>query len=133
MKNIHIKKILYIIAGWFLVSIGIIGIFVPLLPTTIFFILAASCFARSSEKFYNWLIYHRLFGKIIRDYKENRGMSARSKVIAIFVLLLGIGSSAVFFTNKTLIRILLAAIAIGVAVHILSLKTIRKSQTILED
>ena len=120
-------KYLLIAAGWTFVALGIIGIFVPLMPTTIFFILAAGCFARSSEKFYNWLIYHPKFGKFIRDYREHRGMPLKSKIIAVSMVILSIGSSAIFFTEKIYVRALLTVIALGVSVYIISLKTIKQN------
>lgn len=127
------KKYLLIAAGWAFVSLGVIGIFLPLMPTTIFFILAAACFARSSEKFYNWLIYHPKFGKFVRDYRENRGMPLRAKIIAVTMVILSIGSSAVFFTDKLYIRIILIAIAAGVIIYLLSLKTIKATKPQFEE
>ncbi len=127
------KKYLLITAGWTFVSLGVIGIFLPLMPTTIFFILAAACFARSSEKFYDWLIYHPKFGKFIRDYRENRGMPLRAKIIAVSMVMLSIGSSAIFFTEKIYVRVILIVIAIGVTSYILSLKTIKKVKPLFED
>lgn len=124
-KTNLLYKYLLIALGWILVSLGIIGIFVPLMPTTIFFILAAACFARSSEKFYNWLIYHPKFGKFIRDYREQRGMPLKSKIIAVIMVVLTIGSSALFFTDTLIVKIILAVIAIGVSSYIISLKTIK--------
>ncbi len=133
MKNISIKKYLLIAAGWAFVSLGVIGIFLPIMPTTIFFILAAACFARSSEKFYNWLIYHPKFGKFIRDYRENRGMPLRAKIIAVSMVIISIGSSAIFFTEIILVRIILIVIAVGVTTYILSLKTIKEVKPQFEE
>lgn len=112
---------------------GIIGIFLPLMPTTIFFILAAASFARSSEKFYNWLINHPKFGKFIKDYREKRGMPLKSKIIAISMLLLTIGSSAYFFTNSFLIRIILLVIALSVSLYIVSLKTLKSPNHLISE
>ena len=122
MKNIY--RILLIILGWIFVALGFIGIFVPLMPATIFLILAAACFARSSEKFYNWLIYHPRFGSFIRNYREHRGMPRKAKVIAVTMVILTIGSSALFFTQSIYVRSLLLVIAIGIVTYLLSLKTI---------
>lgn len=126
-------KYILIGLGWFFVAMGIIGIFLPLMPTTIFFILAAALFARSSEKFYNWLINHPKFGKFIKNYREKRGMSLKSKIIAISMLFVAIGSSAYFFTEKIYVRILLIIIAIGVSSYIISLKTIRNPDSLLSE
>ncbi|MCX7877633.1 MAG: YbaN family protein, partial [Ignavibacteria bacterium] len=72
-RNPFVRWIL-ITGGFGLVAIGVIGMFLPILPTTIFFILAAWCFARSSEKFYHWLHYNRWFGKYLRTYRSGEGM-----------------------------------------------------------
>lgn len=128
-----IYKYLLIGFGWFFVAMGIIGIFVPLMPTTIFFILAATAFARSSEKFYDWLIYHPRFGKFIKDYREKRGMPLKSKVIAVAMMFATIGSSAYFFTEKTYVRIILIIIAIGVSSYIISLRTIKDTDGALSE
>ncbi|NMB80770.1 MAG: DUF454 domain-containing protein [Ignavibacteria bacterium] len=133
MKLEKFYKYILIGFGWFFVAMGIIGIFVPLMPTTIFFILAAAAFARSSEKFYNWLINHPKFGKFIKDYREKRGMPLKSKVIAITMLIVTIGSSAIFFTEKIGVRILLILIAIGVSSYILSLRTIKSTESLLSE
>jgi uncharacterized membrane protein YbaN (DUF454 family) len=108
-------------------ALGIIGMFLPLLPTTIFLLLAAWCFARSSEHFYKWIHYNRLFGKYIRDYQTGRGMTMRSKVTSIAVLWIGIGASAYFATDVFYVRLLLAAIAIGVTWHLVVIKTNRET------
>ena len=119
--------------GWIFVSLGIIGIFVPLMPTTIFFIIAAASFARSSERFYNWLINHPRFGKFIKDYREKRGIPLKSKVIAVTMLFLAIGSSAYFFTEELIVRLILVLIAVGVSTYIISLKTIRDENPAMND
>ena len=133
--KIHSNKfarLLLIIAGWFFVALGVIGIFLPVMPTTIFLIIASACFARSSEKFYNWLLNNKHFGKLIRDYREEKGMPLRAKAIAILMLNIAIGYSALFAVTILWVKILLFAIAIGVTVYILSLKTIRPKK-ITED
>jgi hypothetical protein len=133
MNKTSIYKYFLIAAGWIFVALGVIGIFLPLMPTTIFFILAAASFAKSSEKFYNWLIYHPRFGKFIRDYRKNRGMPLRAKIIAVSMVILSIGSSAIFFTEKTFVRVLLVITAIGVSSYIISLKTIKQRDPQFEE
>jgi hypothetical protein len=112
-----------IITGTFLVGIGILGIFLPLLPTTIFFILAAVCYARSSEKFYVWLMHNRYFGKYIRNYKMGNGMTLASKIVSITLLWTAILISAFYGVENFYIRILLILIAVGVTIHLLWIKT----------
>ncbi len=116
-----------LIAGGFLfVGIGILGMFLPLLPTTIFFLLAAWCFARSSEKFHHWLHHNRLFGKYLRNYSMQKGMTLQSKIFSILSLWAGILLSIIFATDLIYIRILLIAIAVGVSWHLLAIKTLKE-------
>ncbi len=123
-----ISKPILIAAGWIFVSLGIIGIFVPLMPSTIFFIIAAWCFARSSQRFYDWLINHPRFGKTVKDYYEKRAMPLKSKVYAIVLLVGTISLSAIFFTQKTSVRIILFIIAVSVSAYIISLRTLKKAE-----
>lgn len=123
-KNRAVRFIL-IIAGSICVVTGFIGIFVPLLPATDFFLLAAMCYAGGSEKFYNWLIYNRLFGKYIRNYREGKGLSLISKIFTICFLWISITYSAVFAVNNIYVKILLFCIAIGVTLHLIIIKTAR--------
>lgn len=69
--------------GWLSVLLGVIGIFVPVLPTTPFLLLAAACFVRSSRRFYLWLVNHKHLGPWIRDYLEGNGIPLKGKVYAI--------------------------------------------------
>lgn len=115
---------IFLIGGFMLVGIGVLGMFLPLLPTTIFFLLAAWCFARSSERFHYWLHHNRFFGKYLANYRSKGGMTRSSKIFSIAFLLAGISVSVVFLTDNLYIRILLAAIAIGVTWHLLAIKTI---------
>lgn len=73
----------YLAAGHTFVVLGVIGAFLPVMPTTIFLILAASCYGRASARFYNRLLNHPTMGPVIRDWREHRSMTARSKRIAI--------------------------------------------------
>ena len=75
-------RILWITLGSIFVAIGTIGIFVPGLPTTVFMLLAAACYVRSSERLYNWLIRNKTFGKYIKDYREGKGMPIKAKIFA---------------------------------------------------
>lgn len=118
----------FIIGGFILVGIGVLGMFLPLLPTTIFFILAAWCFARSSERFHNWLHHNRLFGKYLRNYRNKKGMTVRDKAFSISLLLTGVIVSAVFLTDNLYVRILLALVAAGVTWHLLAIKTISNDE-----
>jgi uncharacterized membrane protein YbaN (DUF454 family) len=116
------KRRLLIGAGTLSTALGIIGIFIPILPTTPFLLLAAACYMRSSEQFYQWLVNNRVFGAYIRNYIEGRGMPIRVKILTILLLWLGIGLSITFGVQNMIIRIVLICIAIGVTAHISLIK-----------
>jgi hypothetical protein len=86
---------LWAAAGHVLVALGVIGAFVPLMPTTIFLILAASCYARSSARLYRWLLEHRTFGPILRDWRDHRSMRAATKRVALGAIV--VAFTATFF------------------------------------
>ena len=113
------------IAGTFFVGLGILGIFLPLLPTTPFLLLAAACYARSSERFYHWLLNNRWFGNYLKNYWERKGIPLKIKVLSISFLWITIGYSAVFVVQILLSKIILVLIAIGVTIHILSIRTLK--------
>jgi len=121
----RVLRIVLFVSGFLLVGVGVLGMFLPLLPTTVFLLLAAWCFARSSERFYRWMHYNRLFGKYIRDYQSGNGMTLRSKVISISVLWIVILTSAYWTTQSLYVRLLLILIAVGVSWHLVVIKTNR--------
>ncbi len=108
--------------GSLFVVLGIVGILLPIMPTTPFFLMAAALYARSSAKFYHWLMYNRWFGDHIRNYREGHGIPVRAKIIVISILWISIGSSVIFAIDNIYIRILLILIAIGVTAHLLAIK-----------
>ncbi|ETA80890.1 YbaN family protein [Youngiibacter fragilis] len=115
--NIFVR---YMLVGIGAVSfgLGLAGVFLPLIPTTPFLLLSAACWMRSSDKAYARLLSHKRFGPVIRDYNENGTIPVKTKVIAILLMSLGIGSTMLFFTDSTLIRIILLAVAISVAAYV---------------
>lgn len=106
-----------------MVAIGVIGIFLPILPTTIFLILASACFIKSYPQANEWLKNHKILGAYIKNYQDKTGLTIKSKIINISLLWIMISISALFFTELWYIRILLLAIAIGVTVHLVMVKT----------
>ena len=119
-------RYLLIIAGTIFLGLGIIGIFLPILPTTPFLLLAAACYARSSKRFYDWLMNNRWFGNYIKNYREGRGVPLKVKVFTISLLWITILASVFFIISNFLIEIILIIIAIGVTIHILTIKTIKQ-------
>ena len=123
VKLSGIYRYLYFISGVLLVAIGVIGIFLPILPTTIFLILASACFIKSSPKANEWLRNHKILGIYIKNYQEKSGLTIKSKIFNISFLWIMISVSAIFFTELWYIKLLLLAIAIGVTIHLLMVKT----------
>lgn len=121
-RNKFVRGVL-IVAGSLCVVIGIIGIFVPLLPTADFLFLAALCYGASSERLYHWLMYNRVFGKYLRNYIKGNGMTLGSKIFTLTVLWLTIGYTALFVLDILYVKIGLIVIALGVTVHLLMIKT----------
>ncbi len=121
-----LRKQLLIVAGTISTAIGILGIVVPILPTTPFLLLADACYIRSSKRFYRWLINNRLFGTYIRNYIEGRGMPLRIKVPTLILLWTTIGISACIVTQNMVVRIVLVLIAIGVTFHIIHIRARKK-------
>ncbi len=122
------KKILLISLGCFSIILGLIGIFVPILPTTPFLLFAAWCFARSSEKYYNKLMNNKVLGGYIKNYKDKRAMPLRVKITTISLLWISILYSAIFAINMLWLKFLLIIIAILVTFHLLNLRTIKNGE-----
>jgi uncharacterized membrane protein YbaN (DUF454 family) len=117
----RLMKALLVTLGTMSVGLGVLGIFLPLLPTTVFLLLAAACYARSSDRFYQWLVNHRFLGSYIRNHYEGRGMKRRDKVITLVALWAGIGATAIWSVEALWIRFLLGGIALAVTIHIVRL------------
>ena len=77
------KRALWFAFGWVCVGLGILGAFLPILPTTPFMLLAAAAFARSSPRFHRWLIEHPTFGPPVRDWQAHGAISRRAKMLAV--------------------------------------------------
>lgn len=118
-------KLLLKILGLLSLGLGIVGIFLPLLPTTPFLLLSSTLFAKSSKKLYNQLLNHKYLGPYIRNYREYKSIPLRVKIFSISFIWLIISYSALIIVPLLWVKILLFAIAIGVSIHILSYKTLK--------
>jgi hypothetical protein len=125
MKDAILSKILIFFGSIFLI-VGIVGIFLPILPTTPFLLLTAACYARGSEKFYNWLVNNICLGKYIKNYQEGRGIPLTTKMFAITFLWITISFSIIVVISNFLLQITLIIIANTVTIHILTIKTMKK-------
>lgn len=92
----HSKRLLFLCLGILAVGAGFAGVFLPLVPTTPFLLLAAFFFSRSSERLHNWLLEHRIFGKMIRDWREHRAIAPRAKFLSV-ALIVPLYSYTIFF------------------------------------
>ncbi|MBC8320010.1 MAG: YbaN family protein [Bacteroidetes bacterium] len=121
----YISKPVWNILGRIFAGIGITGIFIPLLPTTPFLLLAAYCFNRGSESMPDWFVKNKLIGQYLNNYREKKGISLRSKMNSIFLLWFAVGAS-IYLSNNLYIRIILVIVIVGVTTHILLMPTLKK-------
>ncbi len=124
-KSLKLKKIFLIISGSFFIFLGTIGIFIPILPTTPFILLAAACYIKSSEKLYNWLTSNKIFSKYIKNYSLKKGMTKNTKLKVILLGLLAIIISS-FFTYNTSEKIILYSLGIIMIIVISLTKTAKE-------
>jgi uncharacterized membrane protein YbaN (DUF454 family) len=117
---------LLIVAGFLSLALGIVGFFLPLLPTTPFILLAAACFFRSSVRLHDWLLNQKFLGKRIRCYREYKAISLRSKRVSLALLWLTIGYAVLFVVKLLWLEIVLFLIAAGVSVHLLRFRTLTR-------
>ena len=118
-------KYILIVAGTVAAGLGILGIFLPLLPTTPFLLLATACYAKSSPRLSEKLMNNKYLGQYLRDYKEKQGIRRSIKTRILIVLWLSLGASAVWSIFKNpWISIILLCVGIFVTIHIRSIKTL---------
>ncbi|MDF2678708.1 MAG: uncharacterized protein K0Q97_3062 [Bacillota bacterium] len=123
MNILKIKRVLLIIIGSISLVLGVIGILIPVLPTTPFLLLSSFCYLRSSEKLYNWLINHRVFGPYIYNYLTYKAIPKKTKIGAIIFLWCSLILSSIIISSLH-IKIFLFLIGIAVSLHIITLKTL---------
>ncbi|MFC1865355.1 YbaN family protein [Chloroflexota bacterium] len=123
-----IKRLLFVTLGTLFLGVGIIGIVIPILPTTPFLLLATSFFARGSDKFHNWLLNSRILGAYIRHYIDGKGMPLKVKLFTIALLWTAISFTVAFVFDELVMRIALVFVAIGVSVHIVLIKGYREAK-----
>ncbi len=116
-------RAVYLALGFLFLGIGIVGYFVPLLPGTVNLLIAVFFFLRSSERMYRWVLDHRLFGPLIRDYYAGLGIPRRVKVSAIGLIVVSFGFTVGFAVDRAWLRLLLVATGLGVSTFILTRPT----------
>ena len=114
IRSFVVKSFL-LVMGFIFVALGFIGVLVPGMPTTVFMILAAACFAKSSPKFERWILDLPLIGKFVQDHRDVLGMPSKSKFIAIGMMVLAVVLSVFLAISNLMIQILVGAVgAFGV-------------------
>jgi uncharacterized protein len=111
-------RLVFLLLGLGFVALGVAGIFLPVLPTTPFMLLAATCFARSSERFYNLLLNHRIFGHTVREWQQHRSIPRRTKWFAITTMAATLTVSVVFFVPHAELQVALALFGVVLAIYL---------------
>jgi uncharacterized membrane protein YbaN (DUF454 family) len=117
-----LRRALYFTVGWVSLGTGVLGMFLPVLPTTCFLLLAAWCFGKSSPRWARWMYENRLFGKYLKDYREGRGIPLGVKIGSLSILWASIMGTVLFAVSATWLRLLLLGIAVAVTVHLVTLR-----------
>lgn len=118
-------KVLLTILGLLSLGLGILGIFLPVLPTTPLLLLAAALFLRSNRRLYHWLMNHPKLGTYIRNFIEHKSIPLRVKIISVSLVWITLLNCAVFVTELWALRIFFVVLAAAVTIHILSYKTLK--------
>jgi uncharacterized membrane protein YbaN (DUF454 family) len=119
-----LRKVLLSACGLLALVLGLVGVVLPLLPTTPFLLLAAFCFFHGSTRLHRWLESRPWIGEQLRLWHEQRAVSKSVKLAALIYLWLAIGITVGFFVTETFYRLLLLFVAAGVTLHLLRLKTL---------
>ncbi|MBC8064702.1 MAG: YbaN family protein [Chlorobia bacterium] len=120
--RVNTMRLPFLLLGFTLVGLGYVGLIVPGMPSTIFFICAVWAFKRSSPRFESWLLNHPIFGPTLRDWDEHKAITMRTKVVAIGTMALFVGIS-VFLIHKPWVQLLVVATTLCVATYIATRKT----------
>lgn len=118
-----VLRAILILIGGLAVALGILGIFLPLVPTTPLLLLAAACFARASRRCYLWLLNNRLLGPYIREWRQHRSLSRRAKVTLLALLWGSFILTSCFALSHPLGKALVFVIPIGITVFVLRVPT----------
>ena len=123
----HVKsdilRWILICCGWVSIAAGVVGVFLPLVPTVPFLLLAVACFDRSSVRFHSWLVDHVYLGPLLRDYLNGDGIPLRAKRMAIGMVWVSFPASTFLFARHLWLKVLLMSAAVGITLYLLSLPT----------
>ena len=122
--SVYLYNEIYLCRHWFhIFSAGVIGIFLPILPTTPFLLLSAALFFRGSPRLYTWLLEHKYLGPYIRSFREDRAIPLRAKIISVSLLWITAIHCVLFLFPYWWLKGIMAVVTIGVTIYILSFKT----------
>lgn len=124
-QELKLRNIFLISVGWISIVVGVIGIVLPLLPTTPFILLAAACFAKSSPRFHHWLVTHKFFGPIIENFKSGQGIPKNTKLKIIVFIWLALGIS-MFALQNIWVIVVLSFLGLFGTIHILRMPTLQE-------
>ena len=121
-------RIFLIIVGSLSLALGVLGIFLPMLPTTPFLLLSAAAWVKASPSLYEWLLNHKVFGEYIRNYREHRAIPLHVKIISVTLVWLTIGYCIFAVVDEWWwAQVLMGLLAVAISWHILSFNTLKKS------
>ena len=118
-------KYLFALFGSVSLALGIMGIFLPVLPTTPFLLLSAALYMRSSQRLYNWLMSHKHLGVYIRNFREYKALPLRVKIVSVTMVWATLFYCAFAVAKEWWMSTIFIAIALGVTIHILRFKTLK--------
>ena len=120
-------RLILIIVGAISLVLGVLGIFLPMLPTTPFLLLSAAAWVKASPSLYDWLLNHRVLGEYIRNFREHRAIPLRVKIISVSLVWLTIGYCIFAVVDEWWwAQVLMGLLAVAISWHILSFKTLKK-------
>ena len=105
-------RVLWVGLGCLFVGLGAIGAVVPGMPTTVFLVLAAACFIRSSQRLYDWLISNKTFGPYLKDYREGKGIPRRAKVLALSMIVIFVSFAVFYAIEATQTKVLVGLVGL---------------------
>ena len=117
------KNILWTTLGTISLTFGILGIFLPLLPTTPFILITAFCYTKGSPKLYAWLVNHKIIGSYLRNWEKNGSIAIKAKMMAILIIVLGNWYSIVYIIPYLIVKIIVLIIGIVASIYILTRPT----------
>lgn len=124
-----VLRLLLLLVGFLSIALGVLGIFLPVLPTTPFLLLAAACFIRTSPKFYDWLVGHPKLGKYVVYYLDGKGIPKKAKIYTLIVLWFTMITTAFIIVDSQIVRVVLPSIGLLVSIYIIRQPTLAIANT----